>query len=87
MGSQDWFTVSALQHDCWLEIDLSWFQGRPVAELCDELVTRLAPLWLRDDVTTPGLIFCIGWMMDAPLSWNGDLDAVIPCCNGPCYES
>jgi hypothetical protein len=74
-------------NECWLEIDLSWFQGRPQAELVDELFIRLLPLWRREDVGRRGLVFCVGWMMDAPLGWNGDLDAAIPCCNGPNYEA
>jgi hypothetical protein len=33
-----------------------------------------------------GFSLGVGWLPDAFLSFNGDLDAVIPCCQPPIYE-
>jgi hypothetical protein len=79
-------TNSATASECWLEIELSWFQGKPQEILVDELFDRLLPLWHRPVVGRCGLVFCVGWMFDSVLGWNGEAEQLIPCCNGPSYE-
>ncbi len=72
--------------ECWLEIDLYWFQGAPPEEKARELFDRVAPLWQREPAARTGLALCVGWLFDSVLSWNGRLDDTIVCCQAPTYE-
>lgn len=76
-----------MNRECWLEMDLYWFQGGTVQEKTRELFDRLTPLWNRAPESRKGLCLCVGWLFDMVLEWNGDPDAVIPCCQAPTYEA
>ncbi|MDR3692738.1 MAG: hypothetical protein P4L46_25380 [Fimbriimonas sp.] len=75
-----------MNKECWLEIDLYWFQGEPPQVRAHQLFERLLPLWGRSPATRTGLSLCVGWLFDMVLYWNGDPDEVIPCCQSPTYE-
>ena len=36
-----------LDQECWLEMDLYWFEGGYPKERVEQLFDRLSPLWLR----------------------------------------
>lgn len=75
-----------MNRERWLEMDLYWFQGGPLTQKVPELFDRLTPLWGQAHGTRKGLAICVGWLFDMVLEWNGDPDAVIPCCQAPKYE-
>ncbi|MCC6728407.1 MAG: hypothetical protein IT208_03615 [Chthonomonadales bacterium] len=75
-----------MNHECWLEMDLYWFQGAPVDQRVTALFDRLEPLWQREPRARKGLSLCVGWLFDAVLCWNGRPNDVIPCCQAPTYE-
>jgi hypothetical protein len=78
--------TAPLQQECWLEMDLYWFQGAPPQEKASELFDRLTPLWQRSPQGRKGLALCVGWLFDAVLEFDGELDATIPTCQQPKYE-
>ncbi|MCX7018206.1 MAG: hypothetical protein WCK47_08285 [bacterium] len=76
-----------MNKECWLEIDLCWFQGGQPQEKAAELFNRIEPLWKRNPTARHGLSLCAGWLLDIVLCWNGNLDDVIPTCMPPVYET
>lgn len=72
--------------ECWLEMDLYWFQGAPLDRKIDELFDRLGPIWRREPDARKGLTLCVGFLPESVLLWNGDPDDVIACCRPPTYE-
>lgn len=79
-------STAAMQQECWLEMDLYWFQGGPPAQKAAELFDRLTPLWQRVPRGRQGLALCVGWLFDAVLEFTGDINAVIVTCQQPKYE-
>lgn len=75
-----------MNDECWLEIDLYWFQGGAPDAKAAELVDRLLPLWQRSPTARKGLSLCIGWLYDSVLGWNGRPEALITSCQSPTYE-
>jgi len=76
-----------MDNECWLEMDLYWFQGGSAEEQVAKLFDRLTPLWSRNPAARKGLSICVGWLFDMVLYWNGDASQVIPCCQPPTYEA
>lgn len=76
-----------MDNDCWLEMDLYWFQGGSPEVQVSKLFDRLEPLWSRNPGARKGLSICVGWLFDMVLYWNGDSSQVIPCCQPPTYEA
>lgn len=76
-----------MNRECWLEMDLYWFQGGSVEEKSKELFDRLTPLLNRSPEARKGICLCVGWLFDMVFEWNGDPDATIPCCQAPTYET
>ena len=75
-----------MNDECWLEMDLYWFQGAPPEQRAVELVDRLRRLWTRSSGARKGLSLCVGWLYDTILAFNGRMDDVIPTCQPPTYE-
>ena len=75
-----------MNNECWLEMDLYWFQGDEPADKARELFDRLEPMWRRSPSARKGLVLCVGWLFDAVLYWNGRPDDVIATCQAPTYE-
>ncbi|MDI4643700.1 hypothetical protein [Cohnella hashimotonis] len=75
-----------MNDECWLEMDIYWFQGSLLEQKVAELFDRLTPLWQREPAARKGLAMCAGWLLDSVLYWNGKLDDVIRCCQPPLYE-
>lgn len=72
--------------ECWLEMDLYWFQGAPLERKVEELFDRLGPLWRRAPDARKGLTLCVGFLPESVLLWNGEPDDPILCCRPPTYE-
>ena len=72
--------------ECWLEMDVYWFQGAPLAQKVQELFVGLSPLWMRAPAARKGLTLCVGWLAESILLWNGNPDEQIACCRAPTYE-
>ena len=72
--------------ECWLEMDLYWFQGAPLERKVEELFERLGPIWRRAPQARKGLTLCVGWLPESVLLWNGDPEDPILCCRPPTYE-
>ena len=78
---------NSFNEECWLEIDLHWFQGASPKARAEELFARLLPLWSRSGKPRAGLLICAGWLLDSVLYFSGDLDEEIPTCTGKKYEA
>jgi len=75
-----------MKDECWLEMDIYWFQGKPLQEKITALFDRITPLWAQEPNARKGLSLCAGWLFDSVLYWNGKLDDPIVCCQAPLYE-
>lgn len=76
-----------MNNECWLEMDLYWFQGAPPAQRVRELFDRLTPLWNRAPGARKGLTLCVAWLPDSVLLWNDKPGDVIACCGRPTYDT
>ena len=70
----------------WVEIDLYWFQGAPESQRVAQFLDRIGPVFALEPASRCGVSLCVGWLFDSVLYWNGDPQAVIPCCQAPTYE-
>ncbi len=62
--------------DRWLELDLYWFEKDSIRESAEEFLDRYHPLF--DGVEGwKGVIINTGWLLDAVVAWNGDLNQKI----------
>lgn len=75
-----------MRQECWLEIDLYWFQGGDRQEKVCLLFDRLGPLWNWEPAARKGLCICAGWLTDLLLCWNGNPDDPVPTCVEPTYH-
>jgi hypothetical protein len=76
-----------MESECWLEMDLYWFQGGSAQDKAAALFDRLGPIWQREPGARKGLTLCVGWLMDAVLLWNGEIAERIFTCRAPTYEA
>lgn len=51
-----------MNKECWLEMDLYWFQGDEPERKVSALFDRLTPLWGRAAEARKGLALCVGWI-------------------------
>ena len=70
-------TVSAqntsIPADRWLELDLYWFEKDSIQQSAEKFIDRYHPLF--DNVEGwKGVILNTGWLLDAVVAWNGDLN-------------
>ena len=75
-----------MHNECWLEIDIYWFQGDEPSRKVKEFFDRLEPIYRLEPQGRKGISLCAGWLCDSVLLWNGDLDDMIHCCQPPLYE-
>ena len=70
--------MTAVAHDRWLEMDLTWFDPtRDLEPQIEMLWSRIAPL--LDGVQGDyGIFFNVGWLIDLVTEWTGDPRQTIP---------
>lgn len=73
-----------MENVCLNEMDLYWFQKKE--NTVEKLFNCLEPLWQESGPAVKGISICVGWLYDAVLYYEGDLEQEIPTCQAPKYE-
>ena len=62
--------------DRWLELDLYWFEKTDIHGSAEKFMARYHPLFENVE-GWKGIILNTGWLLDAVVGWNGDLNQQI----------
>ena len=62
--------------DRWLELDLYWFEKDNIQQSAEEFMDRYYPMFENVE-GWKGVILNTGWLLDAVVGWNGDLNQKI----------
>jgi len=62
--------------DRWLELDLYWFEKDSIQQSAEEFMDRYYPMFEHVE-GWKGVILNTGWLLDAVVGWNGDLNQKI----------
>ena len=67
---------NSIPADRWLELDLYWFEKEDIQHSAEAFIDRYYPLFDKLE-GWKGIILNTGWLLDAVVAWNGDLNQKI----------